>query len=118
MMVLVGWGFTTAPLWVLLFALMQSIDVFTTAIDRAKGAVEAEPLSDWLLTQQGVIGFWVLKLTLVIAVGGVLLVAIRWARSGGTAPRRVYRVVILAVQVVTTLLAVVSLQNALLSTSI
>jgi hypothetical protein len=118
MMVLVGWGFTTAPLWVLLFALMQSIDVFTTAIDRSKGAVEAEPLSNWLISQQGVVGFWILKLTLVIAVGGVLLLAVRWARGGGTAARRLYRVVILAVQVVTTLLAVVSLQNALLSTYI
>jgi hypothetical protein len=101
-----------------LFALTQSIDVLTTAIDRSRGAVEAEPVSDWLLTQQGLFAFWALKLSLVVAAGAVLLLAIRMARNGGPAARRVYRVVILAVQVVTTLLAVVSLQNALLSTSI
>jgi hypothetical protein len=114
----VAYGFTTAPLWVLLFALTQTTDVLTTAVDRSRGAIEAEPVSDWLLSQGGLGIFWMLKLSLVAFAAGVLWLVIRWARGGAPGARRIYRLVIVSIQVVTTLLALVSLQNALLSTSL
>jgi hypothetical protein len=114
MMETVASGVQTAPVWLVLFLLVQSADAFTTAIDRSKGAIEAMPISAQLLHDRGVVLFWVLKLILALGIGAALLVLARWVARGRPGALAVYRYVILTVQVTTVVIAVVSLQNAVL----
>jgi hypothetical protein len=118
MMEAVASGVRTAPVWLVLFLVVQSADALTTAIDRSRGAIEAMPVSAELLRDRGVVLFWVLKLMLALAVGAALLVLTRWVGRGRPGALAVYRCVILTVQVTTVVIAVVSLQNAVLRTTL
>jgi len=100
--------------WLVLFGVIQTADAITTAFDRAKGAVEAMPVSAWLLDHGGLALFWGLKLWLVLAVACAVLITSQWVKSGRPEAVPVHRLVMGAVQVVTVLLAITSLQNALL----
>jgi hypothetical protein len=111
-------GRITAPIWLVLFALSQSTDAVTTAIDRSRGAIEAMPASAWLLASGGPVRFWTLKLLLVVAIGAALLLATRWLRRDVPGAARLYRLVLLATQIGTVIAAVVSLQNALLASTL
>jgi hypothetical protein len=102
----------------LLFGVIQTADALTTAFDRAKGAVEAMPISAWVLDHGGVTLFWTLKLALVAAVALVVLITTRWVQSGRPAAEPLHRLVMTAVQLLTVLLAITTLQNALLFSSL
>jgi hypothetical protein len=101
-----------------LFAVSQSTDAITTAVDRSRGAIEAMPASAFLLANGGPLRFWVLKLLLVVAIGAALLLATRWLRRDAPGAARIYRVVLLATQIATVIAALVSLQNAVLGTTL
>jgi MFS superfamily sulfate permease-like transporter len=76
------------------------------------------PASALLLANGGPIQFWALKLLLVVAIGAALLLATRWLRRDVPGAARLYRLVLLATQVGTVIAAIVSLQNAMLATSL
>src|SRR2546428_11750514 len=75
-------------LWSGLLLGSQAADTLTTAIDRARGAVEAMPISAQMLEVGGVALFWVFKVMIVAAAAAALLPAAHKARSD---PRRFSR---------------------------
>ena len=99
-------------LWNGLLLGSQATDTLTTAIDRARGAVEAMPISAQMLEVGGVALFWVFKVMIVAAAAAALLAAAHNARSD---PRRFSRLTfqcsLVAVQAVTICLAFTSLSN-------
>ncbi|TMG14410.1 MAG: hypothetical protein E6I00_00515 [Chloroflexi bacterium] len=101
-----------ALLWSGLLLGSQATDTLTTAIDRARGAVEAMPISAQMLEVGGVALFWVFKVMIVAAAAAALLAAAHNARSD---PRRFSRLTfqcsLVAVQAVTICLAFTSLSN-------
>ncbi|TMG60951.1 MAG: hypothetical protein E6H83_04680 [Chloroflexi bacterium] len=101
-----------ALLWSGLLLGSQATDTLTTAIDRARGAVEAMPISAQMLEVGGVALFWVFKVMIVAAAAAALLAAAHNARSD---PRRFSRLTfqcsLVAVQAVTICLAFASLSN-------
>ena len=101
-----------AMLWSGLLLGSQATDTLTTAIDRARGAVEAMPISAQMLEVGGVALFWVFKVMIVAAAAAALLAAAHNARSD---PRRFSRLTfqcsLVAVQAVTICLAFTSLSN-------
>ena len=96
----------------------QATDTLTTALDRARGAVEAMPVSARLLEVGGVALLWTFKVMIVASAAAALIAAARRVRED---PHRLsiltYRIALVAVQSVTIGLALVSLSNlALLGT--
>ena len=96
----------------------QATDTLTTAIDRARGAVELMPISNQLLEVGGVALFWTFKLMIVASAAAALMAAARKVREDHRLSRITFRISLLAVQAVTIGLAVVSLSNLALLTSI
>src|SRR2546427_12598919 len=74
-----------ALLWSGLLLGSQATDTLTTAIDRARGAVEAMPISAQMLEVGGGALFWVFKAKIVAAAAAALLAA---AHKGGADPGR------------------------------
>ena len=102
-----------AMLWSGLLLGSQAADTLTTAIDRARGAVEAMPISAQMLEVGGIALFWVFKVMIVAAATAALIAAAHNVRKD---PRRfsvlTFRLSLLAVQAVTICLAGVALSNA------
>ena len=107
-----------AVLWSGLLLGSQATDTLTTAIDRARGAVELMPISNQLLEVGGVALFWTFKLMIVASAAAALMAAARKVREDHRLSRITFRISLLAVQAVTIGLAVVSLSNLALLTSI
>jgi len=105
-------------LWSGLLLGSQATDTLTTAIDRARGAVELMPISNQLLEVGGVALFWTFKLMIVASAAAALMAAARKVREDHRLSRITFRISLLAVQAVTIGLAVVSLSNLALLTSI
>ena len=106
-------------LWSGLLLGSQAADTLTTAIDRARGAVEAMPVSAQLLEVGGVALFWVFKVMIVAAAATVLIAAARKVREDPHLYSRLtFRLSLIAVQAVTICLAAVSLSNVALLGSI
>lgn len=103
-----------AALWTVLLLAGQTTDTLTTAVDRARGALESMPFSAELLNSGGIGLLLSAKLLLVVAAGCVLLVAARLARRGHPASSITFRVCLVCVQAVTIGLAWVSLSNVAL----
>jgi hypothetical protein len=104
-----------ALLWSGLLLGSQAADTLTTAIDRARGAVEAMPISAQLLEVGGITLFWVFKVMIVTAAAAALIAAAHGARENPHRfARLTYRLALVAVQVVTICLAAVSLSNVAL----
>jgi hypothetical protein len=106
-------GFQVAS-WLALFGAAQTADIITTAAGRARGAIEAMPISGSLLNEGGLALLITVKLALVVAIGAALVLAWHWARQQRPRARLVFRLVLTGTQVVTVVLAVISLQNAIL----
>jgi len=108
-----------ALLWSGLLLGSQATDTLTTAIDRARGAMEAMPVSAQLLDVGGVALFWTFKLMIVAGAAAALIAA---ARKAGQNRHRLslftFRASLVAVQAVTVCLACVSLSNLALLSSI
>ncbi|TMD11988.1 MAG: hypothetical protein E6I27_16580 [Chloroflexi bacterium] len=108
-----------AVLWSGLLLGSQTTDTLTTAIDRARGAVEMMPVSNQLLEVGGVALFWTFKVMIVASAAAALLAAARKVReSNHRLSRLTFRVALLAVQMVTIGLAGVSLSNLALLSSL
>ena len=107
-----------ALLWSGLLLGSQATDTLTTAIDRARGAVEAMPISARLLEVGGVALFWTFKLMIVASAAAALMAAARKVRDDHRLSRITFRISLLAVQAVTIGLAVVSISNLALLSSI
>ena len=106
-------------LWSGLLLGSQATDTLTTAVDRARGAIEMMPVSSRLLEVGGIALFWTFKLLIVASAAAALMAA---ARKVGADERRVsritFRIALVAVQAVTIGLAAVSLSNLALLTTI
>jgi hypothetical protein len=110
--------FRQAVLWSGLLLGSQATDTLTTAIDRARGAVEMMPISDRLLEVGGVALFWTFKVMIVASAAAALVAAARRVRQDHRLSLVTFRFCLLAVQAVTIGLAAVSVSNLALLTSI
>jgi hypothetical protein len=106
-----------ALLWSGLLLGSQATDTLTTAIDRARGAVEIMPISSRLLEVGGVALFWTFKVMIVASAAAALVAAARKVREDKRLSVVTFRVSLVAVQAVTIFLAAVSLSNLALLTS-
>jgi hypothetical protein len=107
-----------AVLWSGLLLGSQTTDTLTTAIDRARGAMESMPVSARLLEVGGVALFWGIKFLIVALAAGALMLAARKVREDHRLSRVTFRISLIAVQAVTVCLAAVSLSNLALLSSI
>lgn len=108
-----------AVLWSGLLLGSQATDTLTTAIDRARGAIEMMPISSRLLEVGGIALFWTFKVMIVASAAAALIAAARKVRDEDRKLSRVtYRIALVAVQAVTIGLAFVSLSNLALLTAI
>ena len=107
-----------ALVWSGLLLGSQVTDTLTTAMDRARGAVEAMPISSRLLEVGGVALFWTFKLMIVASAATALVAAADKVREDHRLSRFTFRVCLVAVQAVTIGLAAVSLSNLALMSSI
>ncbi len=96
----------------------QATDTLTTAVDRARGAVEAMPITSRLLEVGGVALLWTFKLMIVASAAAALLAAAQMVRQDQRRSQITFRVCLIAVQAVTIGLAAVSVSNLALMTSI
>lgn len=96
----------------------QTTDTLTTAIDRARGAIEMMPVSARLLDVGGIALFWGFKLLIVATVAIALLTAASLVREGHRVSTITFRLCLIGVQAATICLAFVSLSNLALMTSI
>lgn len=107
-----------ALLWSGLLLGSQATDTLTTAIDRARGTVEAMPISAIALEVGGIALFWTFKMLIVAAAATVLLAAAQKVRENHRVSRITFRIALVAVQAATIGLAGVSLSNTVLLSSI
>lgn len=105
-------------IWLGLFGVIESTDVLTTAIDRARGSIELMPVSAAVLDQGGMVLFVTLKVGLVAAAAVAVLLALRWLQFKRAHARALYVYVLSAIRIGTVALAIVSLNNALLLKSL
>ena len=106
-------------LWISLLVGTQTTDTITTAIDRAKGSIEAMPVSARLLEVGGIALFWGFKLLIVAGAAAVLIAAARKVRENDhILSRLTFRLTLVAVQAVTICLACASLSNLYVLTSL
>jgi hypothetical protein len=105
-------------IWVALLGVIESTDILTTAVDRARGSIESAPLSAAVLDQGGLVLFVTVKVGLVAAAVTAVLLALRWIRYKRYRARTLYAYVLSAIRVTTVALAIASLNNALLLNSL
>jgi hypothetical protein len=108
-----------ALLWSGLLLGSQTTDTLTTAIDRARGSVEAMPISARMLEVGGIALFWGFKVMIVASAAAALIAAAHKVRDEPhRLSRLTFRFSLVAVQAVTIGLAGVSLSNLVLLGSI
>jgi len=107
-----------ALLWSVLLLGSQATDTITTALDRARGAIEASPVSARLLEVGGIALFWGVKVLIVASAAAALWVAARKVREDDFLSRLTFRACLAAVQLATIGLAGVSLGNLIVLSSI
>jgi hypothetical protein len=105
-------------IWVGLLGVIESIDILTTAVDRARGSIESAPLSATVLDQGGLVLFVTVKVGLVAAAAIAALLALRWLRFKRDHARTLYLYVLSAIRMATVALAIACLNNALLLKSL
>ena len=108
-----------AVLWSGLLLGSQAADTLTTAVDRARGAIEMMPVSSRLLEVGGVALFWTFKVMIVASATAALLAAAQKVRDEDRRLSRLtFRIALVSVQAVTIALAFVALNNLALLTTI
>ncbi len=107
-----------AILWSVLLFGSQTTDTLTTAVDRARGAIEAMPISASLLDAGGIAMFWGFKVLVGVTVTVALLTAASLVRDDHLLSRVTFRACLIAVQTATIILAFVSLNNLVVLSSI
>ena len=100
-----------------MLSVAQLLDVVTTGIDRARGAVEAMPWTAAVLVAGGLSRLAVLKLLLALAAVTALAITLRWSRrrSGALV---LHRFVLNACRITTVVAILASFSNAVLLTSL
>lgn len=108
-----------AILWSGLLLGSQATDTLTTAVDRARGAIEMMPISNRLLDVGGVALLWTFKVMIVASAAAALLAAAHKVRQDRhSLSQFTFRVALIAVQAVTIGLAAVSISNLAVMSSI
>jgi hypothetical protein len=111
-------GFRSSFVWISLLGAIEAMDILTTHIGRAAGAVESMPISAAVMNEGGMALFILVKLALVVAGAIAVLLAVLWLRNGRPGAGWVYFFTISAIRVTTVALAIVSLHNAVLLQSL
>ena len=111
-------GFRASFVWISLLGAIEAMDILTTQIGRAAGAVESMPISAAVMNEGGMALFSLVKLALVVAGAIAVLLAVIWVRHGRPGAGWVYFFTISAIRVTTVALAIVSLHNAVLLQSL
>jgi ABC-type long-subunit fatty acid transport system fused permease/ATPase subunit len=111
-------AFRSSLVWISLLAAIEAMDILTTDIGRAHGAVESMPISAAVMNEGGMVLFIAVKLALVAAGATAVLLALLWVRSGRPGAGWVYFFTMSAIRVTTVALAIVSLHNAVLLQSL
>lgn len=114
--VLIAWQ-RLSFIWIALLGAIQSTDIITTSVGRARGAVEAMPVSAAVMSEGGIALFVFVKLGLVIAGAIAVLITLRWVRLDRPGAVTLYSFTLAAIRGSTVALALVSLHNAFLLTS-
>lgn len=104
-----------AALWIGLLVAAQVADLLTTAIDLRRGGHEVQPITSEMLGRGGVPLLFLVKLSLVIALAIAMVITLRWARAGDArGPARLYRVLLLLIQISVVSLTAISINNTAL----
>ena len=111
-------GFRSSFVWISLLGAIEAMDILTTDVGRAYGAVESMPISAAVMDQGGMALFVFVKLALVAAGAIAVLLAAIWVRSGRPGAGWVYFFTISSIRVTSVALAIVSLHNAVLIQSL
>jgi hypothetical protein len=111
-------GFRSSFVWIALLAAIESMDILTTDLGRAAGAMESMPISAAVMNEGGMALFIVVKLALVVAGAAAVLLALLWVRNGRPGAGWVYAFTLSAIRATTVALALVALHNALLLQSL
>jgi hypothetical protein len=111
-------GHRASLVWIALLGAIEFTDILTTAIGQAKGAIEAMPVSAAVIQSGGMGMFVAVKLALVVAVATAILLALRWMRHGRPGASTLFAFTLSSVRVATVALAIVSLHNAVLLTTL
>lgn len=114
--VLAAWD-RLSVIWIGLLGAIQSTDIITTSVGRARGAVETMPISAAVMNEGGMALFVFVKFGLVLAGAIAILVALRWVRLDRPGAVTLYSFTLAAIRGSTVALAIVSLHNAFLLTS-
>ena len=104
--------------WIALLGAIEFTDILTTAVGHARGAIEAMPLSAAVIQSGGIAMFVAVKVALVVAVATAILLALRWMRRGTPGATTLFTFTLWSVRIATVALAIVSLHNAVLLTSL
>ncbi len=110
--------FRSSFLWISLLAAIEAMDILTTEVGRARGAVESMPISAAVLNEGGMALFIIVKLALVAAGATAVLLALLWVRKGRPGAGWVYIFTLSAIRSTTVALAIVALHNAVLLQSL
>jgi hypothetical protein len=100
-----------ALLWSGLLLGSQATDTLTTAVDRARGALESMPVSARLLDVGGLALSWSFKVLVVASAAAALIAAARSVRRDHRLSLLTFHASLVAVQAVTICLACASLSN-------
>ncbi len=111
-------GLRSSFVWISLLAAIEGMDILTTEIGRAHGAVESMPISAAVMAEGGMTLFIAVKLALVAAGATAVVLALLWVRSGQPGAGWVYVFTLSAIRVTTVALAIVALHNAVLLQSL
>jgi hypothetical protein len=111
-------GFRSSLVWISLLTAIEAMDIITTDIGRARGAIESMPISAAVMNEGGMALFIVVKLALVAAGATAVLLALLWVRKGRPGARWVYVFTLSSIRVTTVALAIVALHNAVLLQSL
>jgi hypothetical protein len=111
-------GFRSSLVWISLLAAIEAMDILTTEIGRARGAIESMPISAAVMNEGGMALFILVKGALVAAGATAVLLALLWLRKGRPGAGWVYAFTLSAIRVTTVALAIVVLHNAVLLQSL
>jgi len=104
--------------WIALLGAIESMDILTTDLGRARGAMESMPISAAVINEGGMMLFVIVKVALVVAVAGAVLLTLRWMRRGREGAGILFAFILNSVRIATVALAIVSLHNAVLISSL
>src|SRR5260370_35604470 len=104
-------GLRSSFVWISLLAAIEGMDILTTEIGRAHGAVESMPISAAVMAEGGMTLFIAVKLALVAAGATAVVLALLWGRSGQPGAGGVYGFPLSAIPVTTVGLAMLALAN-------